>query len=55
MTPLALHWQISALCFFNVSNQATFSIIFGDDLFSEVAQSDLRERVVRSILSSVLA
>ena len=27
-----LHWQISALCFFNVSNRATFSRIFGDGL-----------------------
>ena len=30
VTPLELHWHISALSFFNVSNRATFSHIFGD-------------------------
>ena len=30
--PIDLHWQISALCFFNVSNRATFSKIFSRDL-----------------------
>ena len=29
--PLELHWQVSALCFFIVSNRATFSKIFGRD------------------------
>ena len=29
LDPLELHWQISALCFFNVSNRATFSRLFG--------------------------
>src|SRR3546814_5480326 len=29
--PVELHWQVSALCFFNVSNRATFSKIFGRD------------------------
>lgn len=29
INPLQLHWKISALCFFNVSNEPTFSIIFG--------------------------
>ena len=31
LDPIELHWQISALCFFNVSNRATFSKIFGRD------------------------
>ena len=26
LDPIDLHWQISALCFFNVSNRATFSL-----------------------------
>ncbi len=30
--PIELHWQISALCFFNVSNRATFSKLFGRDI-----------------------
>lgn len=53
--PLALHWQISALCFFNVSNRATFSIVFGDGLFTDAHQADLRERVVGTIIASVAA
>lgn len=55
VSALALHWQISAMSFFNVSNRATFEINFGDDLFSEKSQLELRERVVRTILSSVEA
>jgi AcrR family transcriptional regulator len=44
--PLELHWQISALCFFNVSNRATFSKIFKRDLGSKKSLTSLRERVV---------
>jgi AcrR family transcriptional regulator len=54
VSPLMLHWKISALSFFNVSNRATFSILFDDSLFSEAAQEKLREQVVRTVLSSVL-
>lgn len=31
LDPVEVHWQVSALCFFNVSNRATFSKIFGRD------------------------
>ncbi|SEO07025.1 TetR family transcriptional regulator [Palleronia pelagia] len=51
---IALHWQISALSFFNVSNRVTFEISFGDALFTESAQIGMREQVVNSILGSVL-
>jgi AcrR family transcriptional regulator len=44
--PVELHWQISALCFFNVSNRATFSKIFKRDLGSKKSLASLRERVV---------
>ena len=44
--PVELHWQISALCFFNVSNRATFSKIFKRDLGSRKSLTSLRERVV---------
>ncbi|THD76802.1 TetR/AcrR family transcriptional regulator [Thalassobius vesicularis] len=54
VTPLVIHWQISAMSFFNVSNRDTFSINFGTDLFSETAQTDLRKKVVESILASVM-
>ncbi|MDE4176292.1 TetR/AcrR family transcriptional regulator [Phaeobacter sp. PT47_59] len=54
-SPLTLHWQISAMSFFNVSNRATFSVNFGDALFSKDGQSQLRQKVVKSVLDSVLA
>ncbi|ETX16083.1 TetR family transcriptional regulator [Roseivivax halodurans JCM 10272] len=50
LTALELHWHISALCFFNVSNRATFSRIFGDELFREDAQASLRHHVGESIV-----
>jgi AcrR family transcriptional regulator len=52
--PLELHWQVSALCFFNVSNRATFSRIFGRDLGSEVALARLRRNAVDMVLRFVV-
>jgi len=49
-----LHWQISALCFFNVSNRATFSQIFRVDLASKKALANLRTQVVDMVLRNVL-
>jgi AcrR family transcriptional regulator len=49
-----LHWQISALCFFNVSNRATFSSIFDLDLSSDAALSRLRANVCDTMLRYVL-
>jgi AcrR family transcriptional regulator len=49
-----LHWQISALCFFNVSNRATFSQIFRVDLASKKALANLRAQVVDMVLRNVL-
>jgi AcrR family transcriptional regulator len=48
-----IHWQISALCFFNVSNRATFARIFEVDLESEQALAALRARVVEMVLRYV--
>ncbi|SPF78337.1 TetR/AcrR family transcriptional regulator [Pseudoprimorskyibacter insulae] len=53
--PVALHWQISAMSFFNVSNQPTFSAIFGKDLYSNDGQAALRDRAVAMILADVRA
>ena len=47
LDPIELHWQISALCFFNVSNRATFSKIFGRDLGAPKALASLRDNVGR--------
>src|SRR5688572_12104495 len=51
--PVDLHWQVSALCFFNVSNRATFSKIFDRDLDSEETQARLRRNAVDMILRFV--
>ena len=51
--PVELHWQVSALCFFNVSNRATFSKIFGRDFGSEEALSRLRRNSVEMVLRFV--
>ncbi len=50
-----LHWHISALCYFNVSNRATFSHIFGGELFDEAGQDKLRSHVGDMVLRLVLA
>lgn len=54
LTAIDLHWQISALCFFNVSNRATFSRIFRVDLTSKKALARLRAQVVEMVLRNVL-
>lgn len=54
VSALDIHWQISALSFFNVSNRATFSLIFGDGQFTQQGQSRLSEMVARTVLCSVL-
>ncbi len=52
--PLDLHWQVSALCFFNVSNRATFSKIFGRDLGAAHVLARLRRNAVDMVLRFVL-
>ena len=54
ITPLQLHWQISALCFFNISNQATFSLLFGDTLHKPAAHNRLRKDVADMVIRFVL-
>jgi len=49
LDPIELHWQISALCFFNVSNRATFSKIFDRDLGAVASLARLREISVQMI------
>ena len=51
LDPVALHWQISAASFFNVSNRPTFSAIFGNDLFEERAQNAIRQQTVEAIVA----
>jgi len=51
--PVELHWKISALCFFNVSNRATFSRIFQIDPESKETVESTRDSVVEMILRYV--
>ncbi|MBU4527782.1 MAG: TetR family transcriptional regulator [Hoeflea sp.] len=53
IVPVAIHWQISALSFFNVSNRMTFSHLFGEDLFDEAGQALLRRHIGDSIVRFV--
>lgn len=51
LDPVSLHWQISAMSFFNVSNKPTFSALFGAAFFAKNQQAELREQIVHMILS----
>ena len=53
LDPVQLHWQVSALCFFNVSNRATFSKIFGRDFGAEDELASLRRNAVEMVLRFV--
>jgi AcrR family transcriptional regulator len=55
LDPVELHWQISALCFFNVSNRATFSKIFERDFGATEALASLRHNAVEMMLRFVSA
>lgn len=55
LDPIEVHWQISALCFFNVSNRATFSQIFKRDLGSRKSLDSLREAVVEMVVRHLKA
>lgn len=51
--PKQIHWFISALAFFNVSNRSTFSGIFGWPDDSPSTHDALREEIVESVLRYV--
>ncbi|WP_425374491.1 TetR/AcrR family transcriptional regulator [Mesorhizobium waimense] len=54
VSPLELHWHISASSFFNVSNQATFSRIFGSTLYTVDGQRSLRDHLVEMVVGLAL-
>jgi AcrR family transcriptional regulator len=51
--PVDLHMSISALCFFNVANRATFSTIFKRDMRSRNALAERRSQIADLILRYV--
>jgi hypothetical protein len=50
---LDIHWQISALSFYNVSNQATFSALFDCDTRAPATAKRLRQNVIETVLRFV--
>lgn len=52
--PVELHWMISSMCFFNVSNASTFRVAFGESLFNDAGQSRLKQHVVDSVMRFLL-
>ena len=55
LDPIDLHASISALCFFNVSNQHTFSLIFKRDMTAPEICAQRRANVIELILRYMLA
>jgi hypothetical protein len=54
LDPVDLHWFITAMCFFNVSNRATFSRIFKRDLATPEALAARRQAAVEMVVGYVL-
>lgn len=53
LDPLEIHWQISALCFFNVSNRATFSQLFSRDFGAPDMLDRLKQNTVEMVMRYV--
>ncbi|MDO8774801.1 MAG: TetR/AcrR family transcriptional regulator [Burkholderiaceae bacterium] len=53
LDPVDLHMSISALCFFNVSNQQTFALIFKRDMDTPAAFQARRESIIEMIVRFV--
>ena len=53
LTPLEIHSAISALTFFNVSNQHTFGLIFKHDPAADAARAVRRSNIVEMIVRFV--
>ncbi|MDF1774252.1 MAG: TetR/AcrR family transcriptional regulator [Pseudophaeobacter sp. bin_em_oilr2.035] len=52
--PLELHWMTSSASFYNVSNRATFSTSFGNQLYTKEGQERIRNRVVEMVLGAIV-
>lgn len=53
LKPIEIHWQISALSFFNIANRSTFSIAFDYDSGSKENEASLIKNIKESILRFV--
>jgi AcrR family transcriptional regulator len=54
LDPVDLHWFITAMCFFNVSNRATFSRIFKRDLGTPESLATRRQAAVEMVVGYVV-
>ena len=50
MNPLQIHWLISALSFFNVSNKESFTLLFGNQLFTPEGQQTLKQHAAETVV-----
>lgn len=55
LDPLKLRFFLSAVGLFNVSNRQSFTAVFGDRLFSEPEQANLRQMLIDILLGYVMA
>lgn len=55
LNAVELHWLISATSFFNVSNQSTFSLLFGAEAFTPTGQDSLKRLSVDAVMRTVLS
>jgi AcrR family transcriptional regulator len=55
LDPIDIHASISALTFFNVSNQHTFGLIFKDDTQSATANATRRNNIIEMVVRFVRA
>jgi AcrR family transcriptional regulator len=53
LDPVEIHWEVSAICFFNVSNRATFSKIFDRDFGAPAQLERLKRNAVEMLLRFV--
>ena len=54
LDPIDIHFTMSALCFFSVSNRATFSNIFKRDMSSAEALKQRRASIVETVARYVM-
>ncbi len=52
--PKDILWALSSMTFFNVSNHATYSTLFGEEIFTPAGQDRLRDMMLDMVLSIAL-
>lgn len=51
VSPIEFHLTMTALCFFNVSNRATFSFIFGHNMTSAAARRERKQQIFLTLMA----